>query len=60
MIISVKAVYFDSFGGFAAVGDERSSSRSCQLCIFLGVAKCGNQVRVNLLFRDFCRLLTFF
>jgi hypothetical protein len=27
---------------------------------FLGVAKCGNQVKVNLLFRDFCCLLVFF
>jgi hypothetical protein len=27
---------------------------------FSGAAKCGNQVKVNLLFGDFCRLLTFF
>jgi hypothetical protein len=60
MIIRVKAVYFNLFGGFTAFDCERSSSRFCQLCIFLGVAKCENRVKVNLLFRDFCRLLTFF
>ena len=34
MIIRVKAVYFNLFGGFTAFDCERSSSRFCQLCIF--------------------------
>jgi len=60
MIIRVKAVYFNLFGGFTAFGCEISSSRFCQLCIFLSVAKRRNRVKANLLFRDFCCLLMFF
>jgi len=34
MIIRVKAVYFNLFGGFTAFDCERSSSHLCQLYIF--------------------------
>jgi hypothetical protein len=34
MIIRVKAVYFNLFGGFTAFGCEIGSSYFCQLCIF--------------------------
>jgi hypothetical protein len=34
MIIRVKAVYFNLFDGFTAVGDKIGGSHPCQLCIF--------------------------
>lgn len=34
MIIRIKAVYFNLFGGFTAFDCVRSTSRFCQLCIF--------------------------
>jgi hypothetical protein len=39
MIISVRAVYFNLFGGFTAFDCERSISRFCQLCIFFRCCK---------------------
>jgi hypothetical protein len=38
-IFRVKAVYFNLFGGFAAVADERGSSHPCQLCMFFRCSK---------------------